>query len=265
MRTNPRPTPESIGACYPEEYAPHSGDSTPAPGAPGIAAWLTKRLRLDGTRTLVPSMAPGRALEIGCASGAFLSKLARRGWTVFGVEPSRAAADRARKLGFPVHVGPLETAPAPEQPFDLVTASHAFEHLHEPLAAFEKLRGWSAPDAWLTCSVPDSSSSLFSKFKSHWYDLDLPRHLFHFSPKTLSSALDRCGWRVVKVRRVATLNGVAGTLGNIFAERGWRKLGALLSGFPTSPAIFREPLTPIGWLAAAFGMSGRMVLWSRRR
>ena len=91
------------------------------------------------------------------------------------------------------------TAPAPDEPLDLVTASHAFEHLHEPVAAFAKLRAWSKDDGWLTCAVPDSSTALFSRFAAGWYDLDLPRHLFHFTPASLTAALARCGWRVERI------------------------------------------------------------------
>jgi SAM-dependent methyltransferase len=235
----------------------------PVRGGPLGAA--LRRLRLDGTRTLVPRAAPGRALEIGCASGGFLKKLEARGWRVSGVEPSAAAAEIARKLGLSVHVGPLETAPPPEEPLDLVTASHAFEHLHEPVAAFTKLRAWSKDSAWLTCAVPDSSTALFSLGQASWYDLDLPRHLFHFTPDTLTAALAKAGWRVVRVTRQATLNGIMGTVGNAMSARGWRRLGRTLSRFPDAPGVVRELLWPLAFMAGLTGRSGRMAVWARAR
>jgi SAM-dependent methyltransferase len=264
LRTNPRPAPESIGFYYPGTYAPYA----PKPVSTGLRKTidaLLRRLRLDGTRTLVPPIAPGRALEIGCASGGFLKKLQARGWDVAGVEPSTAAAETARGLGLRVHVGPLETAPAPEAPVNLVTASHAFEHLHQPVAAFEKLRGWSTSDGWLTCAVPDASAALFSRFQTNWYDLDLPRHLFHFTPDTLTAALEKSGWRVVRVTRQATLNGVMGTLGNALTGRGWKRLGRALSAFPDASALVRESAFPLAVLAGVLGQSGRMVVWARAR
>jgi SAM-dependent methyltransferase len=260
-RTNPRPAPESIGVYYPAKYAPYA----PKPVRGGALGAALRRLRLDGTRTLVPPVAPGRALEIGCASGGFLKKMEARGWRVSGIEPSAAAAETARSLGLSVHVGPLETAPAPDEPLDLVTASHAFEHLHEPVAAFAKLRAWSKDDGWLTCAVPDSSTALFSRFTTSWYDLDLPRHLFHFTPESLTAALARGGWRVERVTRQATLNGIMGTLGNVLTARGWKGLGRALSAFPDSSALVREAAWPLAMLAGVTGQSGRMAVWARAR
>jgi SAM-dependent methyltransferase len=260
-RTNPRPAPESIGVYYPETYSPYA----PKTAARGAVGALLRRLRLDGTRTLVPPVAPGRALEIGCASGAFLKKMEARGWRVSGIEPSAAAAETARKLGLTVHVGPLETAPAPDEPLDLVTASHAFEHLHQPVAAFEKLRSWSKDTGWLTCAVPDSSTALFSRFTTSWYDLDLPRHLYHFTPETLTAALAKGGWRVERVTRQATLNGIMGTLGTALARGGWNRLGRRFSAFPDASALVREGAWPLATLAGLTGQSGRMAVWARAR
>jgi len=260
-RTNPRPAPESMSVYYPQQYAPYA----PKPLRSGMMGAALRRLRLDGTRVLVPPGAPGRALEIGCASGGFLKRVEARGWRVSGIEPSATAAETARKLGLSVHIGPLETAPKPDEPLDLVMASHTFEHLHEPVAAFAKLRAWSKDSSWLTCAVPDSSTALFSRWKASWYDLDLPRHLFHFTPDTLAATLARGGWRVVRVKRQATLNGIMGTAGNAMKARGWPRLGRALSAFPNAPAVLREILWPLAMVAGLAGQSGRMVVWARAR
>jgi SAM-dependent methyltransferase len=264
MRTDPRPTMATVGAYYPGDYGPHEGVATAAPVS-GRFARLLMALRLDGTRDLLPPISPGTALEVGCASGGFLQKLRRRGWTVYGVEPSREAAARAVSAGFSVHPGPLETAPQPSQPLDLVVASHAFEHLHDPLGSFKRLRSWSKPGAWLACAVPNAGGLLFRRFRGAWYDLDLPRHLFHYTPTTLGAMLARAGWEVTRVRAQRTLNGWAGSLGYTLRDRqqGRSAAGDALLRFPESASPLKVLSAPLSFLASALGETGRMVVWAR--
>lgn len=77
------------------------------------------------------SLAPGRALDLGCGEGADAIWLARRGWTVTGIDISpsavRHAAEAARAEGIPEDriafvAGDLGTLGA-EGRYDLVTAS----------------------------------------------------------------------------------------------------------------------------------------------
>ena len=126
MRTNPRPTPETIGFYYPEDYGPYVVTT--------VSADNDSRFRLlkDRARKLLrlnvnalPSLPVGRMLEIGCASGAFLHEMAQKGWDVQGIEFSETAAERSRNLGYPVYEGQIETAPVPGEPFDLVSGGEA--------------------------------------------------------------------------------------------------------------------------------------------
>ena len=263
MRTAPRPTQETIGAYYPGAYGPYV-PGTPAL-VPGPLERLRTALRLDGTRKLLPPLQPGLALEIGCAAGRFMSKLRRHGWTVHGIEPSPQAAAEARALGFPVHVGPLETAAPPAERYDLVVASHSFEHLHAPLDGFQRLRAWSRPGATLACAVPDAGGLLFRRFRGAWYDLDVPRHLFHFTPATLTAMLAKAGWKVERVRPEMTLNGLAGSLGYFLRDRsgGTSAMGEALLRFPEVRSPLKMLTWPLELLLTAFRQTGRMVVWAR--
>ena len=53
------------------------------------------------TPALAParSLAPGRALDVGCGRGALGAVLIGRGWSVDGVEPSPDAVEAARATG----------------------------------------------------------------------------------------------------------------------------------------------------------------------
>ncbi len=263
LRTSPRPSPQTIGRYYPTNYGPYEGSLDAQRDT-----WLDRLragLRWDGTRDLLPRIPRGAALEVGCASGNFLQKLRRHGWNARGVELSPEAAERARRRGFDVHTGPLETAPDPAEPLDLIVGSHVFEHLHDPLPCFRRLRSWSKPGAYLTCAVPNAGGFLFRRYLGAWYDLDLPRHLFHYTPATLTAMLSKTGWDVVKIRSQRTLNGLAGSLGYHLkdARSGRSALGDALLRFPETSSPLKALSVPFSFLLQAMGQTGRMVVWAR--
>ena len=226
---------------------------------------LLRALRWDGTQHLLPRIPPGVALEVGCAAGHLMQKFRRRGWTMQGIEPSPEAARRAIEEGFSVHVGPVETAPDPPAPFDLIVASHSFEHLHDPMGTFRRLRTWSKPGAYLSCAVPDAGGLLFRYFRGAWYDLDLPRHLFHFTPATLTAMLARTGWKVEKVRSERTLNSMVGSFGQSLQDRrdGRSPLGEALVRYCGSGSPLKALNAPWSFLLQALRQTGRMVIWAR--
>src|SRR5918997_1941704 len=53
----------------------------------------------------VASLAPGRALDVGCGEGADAIWLAQRGWTVTGVDVSAVALERAAQHAVDAGVG----------------------------------------------------------------------------------------------------------------------------------------------------------------
>ena len=139
MRTTPRPTPETIGFYYPDDYGPYLGtrvQQVKPKRSSGIKRLLKALIKLvikfDFNTTPLPSLASGRMLEIGCASGAFLHQMAGQGWEVEGIEFSEKAAQAAAQLGYCVHAGSLETAQQPGEPFDLIVGWMVLEHLHDP-------------------------------------------------------------------------------------------------------------------------------------
>ena len=202
MRTNPRPTPETIGYYYPDDYGPYHSTGTSCPPAHGQQTLVRKIVRrfFDERHTQIPSMPVGRVLEVGCASGNFLQELRRQGWEAHGIEFNAEAALRANAAGFPVHTGQLEQAPPPSQPFDLVVGWMVLEHLHEPVNALRKLHEWTRPGASLALSVPDCGTWEMKAFRRHWYSWHIPNHLYHFNRETLAKVLSAAGWSLVDVR-----------------------------------------------------------------
>lgn len=271
MRTNPRPTPEAMGFYYPDDYGPYVGTrvqetatliSTPL--IKKLFRPLIKKIFKFNTHKL-PQLPPGRLLEVGCASGGFLHEMAGQGWQVEGVEFSERAAKSATQLGYDVHVGPLETAPEPRDPFDLIVGWMVLEHLHDPIGGLIKLHKWSKPAAWLALSIPDSGALDFCLFKERLYALHLPNHLYHFTPETLKLVLKDGGWKLEKVFHHRVLNNLIGSIGNVLRDKGFPCLGQKLINFPERLGYRIYIHYPLAWALSIFGLTGRMTVWARRQ
>jgi SAM-dependent methyltransferase len=267
LRTNPRPAAESMGMYYPDDYGPYAsaGPATaqgPDGGLRRFAKWLSRQVLLIKPHH-IPDLAPGRMLEIGCASGRFLDEMARKGWKVAGLEFSNTAADAARRLGYEVQTASMESAAAPACPYDLVVGWMVLEHLHDPVGSLRKLRDWTEPGGWLVLSVPDAGSIEFHVFKKWWYGLHLPNHLFHYKPRTLSHLLESTGWRVRRRIWHRNPNNLLLSLSSWCRRRSYGRTARYLQEIATGQRVpyFRAFL---GLALGLFRQSGRMTVWAQR-
>lgn len=270
MRTNPRPSPATIGLFYPDDYGPYKSTALDAtrrvrPQRSLIRGLLSRTFRkiFEFNTTTLPDCSPGRMLEIGCASGSFLDEMTVRGWEVRGIEFSAKAAEVARSMGYNVHTGPLETAPTPNEAFDLVVGWMVLEHLHQPIEGLKKLREWVRPGAHLVLSVPNAGSLEFSIFKSSWYALHLPNHLFHFTPASIDKVLTAGGWKLEKIHHQRVLSNLIGSVGLWLTARGFGRLGRRLVEFPDRSGRWSFLFFPVAWIFGLAGQTGRMTIWAR--
>jgi SAM-dependent methyltransferase len=287
---NPRPTPDSIGAFYPEHYGPHhlvereslagsrnderrgterapwylSPLARKIPGLRSAYYWLK-----DGRAEIIPPLGPdgGRALELGCADGRFLERLRALGWHAQGVEPAEKPALLARNRGFDVHQGTLEPNLFPANHFDAVFAWMVLEHVHEPRQVLEEVRRVLKDSGSLVISVPNFACWERRIFRTFWYALGLPIHLQQFTPRSLRALLDECGFEQVQIIHQRNLLNVVGSLGlwlrTIFPGM---SLGRKLVDFPDSPTMWGElMLAPGAKVLAWVRQGGRLTVVAKRR
>lgn len=268
MRTDPRPSLDTMSYYYPEYYGPYHSTRV-AEGlkqnSPGSFWKHIARKTFQFNTGRLPIRTPGRMLEIGCASGVFLHYMAERGWDVAGIELSQRASEYARALGYSVHAGPLETAPNPNTLYDLVVGWMVFEHLHDPILALKKLFNWTKPDARLVISVPNAGSLEFKLLKNAWYALHLPNHLFHYTPKTLRAVLMRGGWVPEKIHHQRVLSNLFASIGYVLSDMGLRTFSInWLMNFPRNARKLHYVLYPLSSVLGALGQTGRMTVWARK-
>ena len=143
----------------------------------------------------------GSILDIGCGSGAFLNEMLGHGWDAHGVEPCdaiRLSLDIKDKIE-----SDIDAYLAGGRKFDVITLWYVFEHLPEPEAALRKIGALLKPDGMLFLSIPDFNSYEASIGKEKWFHLDLPRHLFFFTPATISALLARNGFAVAETNHLS--------------------------------------------------------------
>jgi len=170
----------------PEEMASHYGSDYHKAITIGGEARLDKRWRYPKNRIL-QVIQGGSLLDIGCSSGGFLRTLSGPRWKLYGIEVSPAEAQKAEEsTGAKVFVGDILDAPYSPSTFDVITGFHVLEHFYRPKEVVEKLWGWLKPGGILYLHVPNIESLEAKIFGSYWYGLELPRHLYHFSPTSLS-------------------------------------------------------------------------------
>lgn len=171
------PRPEDMWQHYGQDYdrkIAGAGESSPG-------RWRDRR------ETLSLHKQGGAILDLGCSSGSFLETLKGGNWDLYGVEMSTESASRAlARCGAKVFVGDILDAPFKPASFDAITCFHVFEHLYHPKEVLAKVSEWLKPGGIFYALMPNIDSAGMRVFKSYWYALELPRHLYHFSPKSLS-------------------------------------------------------------------------------
>jgi len=135
---------------------------------------------------------PGKALEIGCSDGYFLSLLDELKWEVYGCDPSPLTeglkktydSDKIKRTFYAQKYFPQEY-------FDLVVLRHLLEHLPDPVELLSQIIYNLRPEGSIAVEVPNVSHTL-----QHGVAGDFcHEHLSYFTVQSLSIALRTSGFQ----------------------------------------------------------------------
>lgn len=255
---NPRPSDESLGFYYPEDYSPFCSEG-------GIAHRLQSLLREREAAGIARKMPKhGRVLEVGCATGDLLKKLERRGLSVSGIEMSPHAAAHARERnGLEVHTGTLFDSPYPISSFDAVIMRHVIEHFPSSRRALEKVLELLKPGGTVFITTPNTDSLDCRIFRGRWHDYDPPRHLAVFSVATLSRLLRETGFEVTAVRHSLVPNDWIYSSRILLEEKLGE--GRLVRFFSLRNPFLLFAFLPLGVIQKITRASGRIEVVGRKR
>jgi SAM-dependent methyltransferase len=151
-------------------------------------------------KTLAQYKQSGALLDLGCSSGSFLQSLPSESWELSGIEMSADSARNAEaSTGAKVFVGEILEASFPQESFDVVTCFDVLEHLYEPRKIMARVSAWLKPGGIFYVLVPNVDSAEARVFGSYWHGLELPRHLFHYSPASLKFVAESAGLRMLSL------------------------------------------------------------------
>lgn len=154
-------------------------------------------------------MVPGTVLEVGCGNGAALREMTRAGWQAVGIDFDSRAISAAQKIaGVEASVGDLLSMGFSDGQFDAIVMNNVVEHLPMPDQVFRECRRILRPGGRLVMVTPNTSSRGYAKYGQDWRGLEVPRHLYLFSPATLAVFAKTAGFS-----RIASFSSAGGGAG----------------------------------------------------
>ena len=140
-----------------------------------------------------------RILDVGAGLGDFVHAADRKGWNCKGVEINSDAVQAANSKGkqfiFPMSY--LNQIKA--HSLSVITLWHVLEHLPEFELKIQTFKSLLSQEGRLVVAAPNFRSYDAKYFKNCWAAYDPPRHLWHFSQKSISLIFDKFDMEVESV------------------------------------------------------------------
>ncbi len=182
LATSPKPKTENLLRYYEsEDYISHTDEKR---GLLSTCYQIVKKWSLQKKTKLIftQNNGLGSLLDVGAGTGDFLKVAKEKGWEVAGVEPNVNATKLASQKG--VVLKP-ELKDFEGNQFDVITLWHVLEHVPNLEETIAQLSGLLKPNGVLIIAVPNFKSYDALHYGKFWAAYDVPRHLWHFSKKSI--------------------------------------------------------------------------------
>lgn len=199
LETYPKPLAENISKYYQSNnYISHT-DATKSI-TDKIYQWVKKYMLLKKLRFITSFKTPKTILDIGCGTGDFLQTCEKNGWKISGVEPEKKAFEKTKsKVKTPKNIY-KNIEDITTQKFDIITLWHVLEHVPNVKEYIEKISYLLSDKGKIVIAVPNFKSYDAKHYKQFWAAYDVPRHLWHFSKKSIELLFQEKGFEIVKTK-----------------------------------------------------------------
>ena len=195
--TYPQPTEEKLALYYEsEDYISHTdGKRSLFEKAYQFIKGIALRKKISLIKDLQPNK--GTLLDIGAGTGDFLSLANQKGWQTIGVEPS----EKARNIAFTKNVNFIEnTGEITSNTVDVITMWHVLEHVPDLSRQIVELKRLLKPNGTIIVAVPNYNSFDAKHYQKFWAAYDVPRHLWHFSRRSIEKLFEREKLQLIETR-----------------------------------------------------------------
>ncbi|PXX27843.1 bifunctional 2-polyprenyl-6-hydroxyphenol methylase/3-demethylubiquinol 3-O-methyltransferase UbiG [Arenibacter sp. ARW7G5Y1] len=192
------PQPENLGKYY--ESADYISHTDAKKSVVDKMYHTVKSFNLRSKLSLISSYADKdkTLLDVGAGTGDFLVAAKQEGWRITGIEPNEMARLKAEEKGV-LLLDDLCAIPI-DQKFGVITLWHVLEHLPDLDLQIAKLVGLLTETGTLVVAVPNFKSYDAKYYKEYWAAFDVPRHLWHFSQKSIGDIFGKYGMKLVRTK-----------------------------------------------------------------
>jgi len=192
------PNENAIGSYYKSpDYVSHTNTNK---GLINRAYQKVRAVTLQQKAKLIvqyTGMEKGNILDVGCGVGAFLYTMKEKGWQVTGTEPDAGARMVAKETFGIDALDSAALATLPQHSFQAITLWHVLEHIHQLHEYIDTLKKLLAANGKLFIAVPNYQSLDAAIYGLAWAAYDVPRHLYHFTPKAMEVLMQQHGLQII--------------------------------------------------------------------
>jgi len=189
--TSPQPKVEDLGRYYEsEDYISHTDSKS---SVFDKVYQLVKNYTIKQKLQLINSFQSEEKsiLDIGCGTGDFITFCKQNDWNITGVEPNKHARNLASgkinsKASRTVIFESIENLIKNNtEKYDVITMWHVLEHVPNLEEYISYLKQLLKQNGTLVIAVPNYNSYDANYYGKFWAAFDVPRHLWHFSKKSI--------------------------------------------------------------------------------
>jgi len=285
-----RPTPDSIGLFYPENYHPYSEPLLPGEIPKHRVSTLERFLEIIETKVFrsfrrnlqeqvekrfpdafIPALQkfykpPKRGavlLDFGCGSAWFLNIQRDTRWSTIGMDFKEELVEQVRREG---HRGILVSEAGwqeiEDESVDAARMNHVLEHLYEPKTVLSHILAKLKPGGAIHIAVPNPYGISARLFRSRWFSLEAPRHLMIYSPARLKRLLSDLGFVNIDVVHERTPKDFTRSLGYLLRDLRLVKPDKVQG--MGDDTLLNSWLAPLLWLSGGKGYGDRIHAFARK-
>jgi predicted SAM-dependent methyltransferase len=207
---------ESLVRYYPVEYEAFVSRI-------GLKLVLQKIKSISDIRFLKRRIGTGKIYEIGAGRGEFLAELLQAGFDCSGSEISHYGRRFARSsFGLNLENKDENSLFDTDEKYDIVLMKHVLEHTSDPLKLLCLIKQKAlTQNGLLFIKIPNLASLESKLCGEYWHGLDVPRHLWHFTPIGITQILEKAGFKEIVVQQEVVYADILRSIGNSLSRFGW--------------------------------------------